>query len=299
MISEAGAVFKEIVRKEVAPKFVASKDYLSQRIALEEFTSGTVLPDDIVFTAESIGGVQCEWVTDSKSDDHRILIHIHGGGCRLGSPKVYRGLTSKLAVATNAKLLVPDFRLAPENKFPAGIEDVVAVYESLISRGVPADQIMLSGDSGGGVLLLGTLVMLKDKGIVMPKAVICISPMTDATCSGDSYVTQKANDPWLTPENMYVIWKQYCPDLDPRLPLLSPLFADCTGFPPMLIQVGEHEILRDDSLMMADKATADGVDVTLNVYEEMWHVFHAFGTSFPEGAAAFKEIGDFVEKHMG
>lgn len=299
MISEAGAQFKAVVREQIAPGFTADKTYLEQRATFQAMGEATVLPDDITITEETLGGVFCEWVSDPNSLDDRILIHIHGGGGRLGNPFVYRGMASNLVKATKAKVLVPDYRLVPENKFPCGIEDTVAVYEALLAKGISPERIMFCGDSGGGCLLVGALLMLKEKNTPQPKAAIAMSPMADSTCSGASYETQKENDPWLSPEVMYVVWKQLSPDLDPKRPLLSPVFADLSGLPPLLIQVGEHEILQDDSRMLADKAKKDGVDVKLHVYEEMWHVFQFFGPTFPEGEAAYKEITKFVEKHLG
>ncbi len=299
MISEAGASFKKTVREDIAPGFTAAHDYIAQRVALAAMTETAVLPDDIMIIEETLGGVKCEMIATPISIDDRILIHIHGGGGRLGRPEDYRGFASNLVQATKARVLLPDFRLVPENKFPCGAEDCVAVYEALLESGISSDRIMMSGDSGGGAILLTSLLMLKDKELPMPKAVITMSPMTDSTCSGDSYKTQKENDPWLTPEVMYVTWKQYAPDLDPKLPLVSPIYGDLSGLPPMLIHVGEHEVLLDDAVMLEKKALSDGVDASLHVFEEMWHVFHFFGTAFPEGETAFREIGEFVEKHLG
>ncbi len=299
MISEAGAAFKKIVREDIAPGFTAAHDYLAQRKAFRAMAEGTEIPNDITINEEELGGVPCEWVSGTESQKDRILLHIHGGGGRIGSPFEYRGFAVNLVRSTQAKILVPDYRLVPENKFPCGAEDIVAVYEALLAKGVSADRIMMSGDSGGGGILLTTLLILKEKKIALPKAAIPISPMTDSTCLGDSYTSQKENDPWLTPEVMYVVWKQYAPDLDPKNYLVSPVYADLSGLPPMLIHVGEHEILLDDSVMLEKKALEDGVDATLHIFEEMWHVFHFFGTSFPEGEAAFREIGEFVDKHLG
>lgn len=298
MISEAGAQFKQIVREQISPGFTAAHDYLAQRAALRAMSEGAVLPEDITITEETLGGVMCEWVTDPKSKDDRILIHVHGGGGRIGDPFCYRGMASNLVKATKAKLLVPDYQLVPENRFPCGSEDTLAVFEALLEQGISPENIMMSGDSGGAAILLTTLLMLKEKELPMPKAVMLMSPMTDSTCFGETYATQKENDPWLTPEVMYVVWKQYAPDLDPKLPMVSPVFADLADLPPMLIQVGSHEILLDDSRMLAEKAEEDGIDVTLTVYEEMWHVFQFFGPTFPEGEAAFKEIGTFAKTHL-
>lgn len=298
MISETGAQLKEMVREQIAPNFTAAHDYIAQRAALRAMAEGTVLPDDISISGETLGGVVCEWVTDPKSKDDRILIHVHGGGGRIGDPFCYRGMASDLVKATKATVLVPDYRLVPENKFPCGSEDIVAVYETLLEDGFSADEIMMSGDSGGGAILLTALQMLKEEDLPMPQGVILMSPMTDSTCFGETYAIQKENDPWLTPEVMYVVWKQLAPDLDPTDPYVSPIFADFEDFPPMLIQVGSHEILLDDSRMLAEKAEEGGVDVTLHVYDELWHVFQFFGPTFPEGEEAFNEIGTFVKAYL-
>lgn len=298
MISDAGAQFKTVVREQIAPGFSADKSYLEQRATFQAMGEATVLPEDITISEETLGGVFCEWVRDPNALDDHILIHIHGGGGRLGTPFVYRGFAANLTKATECKVVVPDYRLVPENKFPCAIEDCVAVFEALIAKGIAPDRIMVSGDSAGGGILMGMLLMLKERNLPQPKACIAMSPMTDSTCSGESYETQKENDPWLTPEVMYVVWKQYAPDLDPKNPLISPALADLCDLPPLLIQVGGHEILLSDSQMLAQKAEADKVDVTLTVYDEMWHVFQFFGTAFPEGEAAYKEISRFVKKHL-
>jgi acetyl esterase/lipase len=187
-----------------------------------------------------------------------------------------------------------DYRLAPEHPFPAAVEDAVAGYRWLLSTGVDPAQIIIGGDSAGGGLTVATLVALKDAGERLPSGAVCISPWTDMALTGESLVSKAEADPMITTDGITRVRDAYVGAADPRAPLASPIYAGLSGLPPMLIHVGENEVLLDDSTRLAERAKAAGVDVTLEVWPEMFHVWHFFAAMLPEGQQAIERIGEWV-----
>lgn len=239
----------------------------------------------------SLNGVPCEWVERVDSDGLVVLL-VHGGGYVSGSPRTHRLLAAKLAQAMDARVLVPDYALAPEHPFPAGLEDIVAVYAALAEQGVAPSDIVLLGDSAGGGLALAALLKLRDLGAPMPRGAVLLSPWADLTLSGESHQTQ-AMHPNPARDNLARCAELYAGAAERREPLLSPAFADLSGLPPLLIQAGGNEVLLDDSRMVAARAEAAGVPVRLSVAPELWHVYHL--SACPEADAAIAEISRFVQ----
>ena len=255
-------------------------------------------PADITWDTVDAGGVPAEWVIPDDSAPGRAIVYYHGGGYATGSVRVHRGLCSRLARAARARVLSVDYRLAPEHRFPAAVDDAVAAYRFAVSAGYAPDNIALGGDSSGGGLALGTLVALRDGGDALPGAGLCLCPWTDLTLSGASLRTKSDEDPLGSPAILELMAEAYLGEADRRSPTASPLFADLSGLPPLLVQVGTAEILLDDAKRLAERAEAAGVDVTLEVWDDMIHVWHSFADLLPEGRQAIARIGAFVEARL-
>jgi epsilon-lactone hydrolase len=191
------------------------------------------------------------------------------------------------------------YRLAPEHPFPAAVEDAVSAYDWLLSTGLDPAQIIIGGDSAGGGLTAATLVALKQTGKPMPGGAVCISPWTDMTLTGESIVSKADADPMIAPDGITRVRDAYVGASDPRDPLASPILAELSGLPPLLIQVGENEVLLSDSTRLAERAESAGVDVTLEVWPDMIHVWHFFAAILPEGQQALDRIGEWAKQRLG
>ena len=251
------------------------------------------------YTLEPVdaGGVPAIWVrTPEPVRKGRALLYIHGGGFILGSAKTDLSLPLQVGPAAGIAVLSVDYRLAPEHPFPAAVDDVVGAYRWLLGRGYAARDIGVFGDSAGGALALSLVLGARDAGLKLPGAVALLSPVTDLVGIGDTYTTLATLDPVL-PGTTARLWEGYLAGRDPRQPLVSPLYGDLAGFPPLLIQAGGREVLLSDSLRLARKARASGVDVTLDVWDGMWHVFQGSST-IPESREAVAALGEFFRKHL-
>ncbi len=247
-----------------------------------------------------IGDIPCEWVVAPGADSDVRLLYLHGGGFVSGSGGHYLTLAAHISAAAKCAVLLPDYRLAPEHRFPAGLEDCVSAHEWMIANGpsapAPAKATFIAGDSAGGSLTLATLLALRDRRLTLPAGGIPLSPSTDLTLASESMRTD--DDPIISSKSMPIFVEHYLGKTDPRNPLASPVFGDYHGIPPLLIQVGEHEMLRDDSLRVADKARADGVAVKLEVWDGMFHVFQVHEPLLPEAREAIEHIGEFIRTHV-
>jgi monoterpene epsilon-lactone hydrolase len=255
------------------------------------------LPTDVHCEPVDAGGVPAEWITTPGVNTERVICYLHGGGYVLGSINTHRELASRLSRAASARVLILDYRLAPENPFPAAVDDSTAAYRWLLSVGVNPARLVIAGESAGGGLTIATLVALRDAGEPLPAAGICLSPWVDLACRGESIVTKAEIDPVVNKDHLLMMSKAYLVDTDPCTLLASPLYADLTGLPPLLIQVGTAECLFDDAMRLADRARAAGVDVTLEPWEDMIHMWHMFAAILPEGQQAIDRIGEFVCQH--
>jgi monoterpene epsilon-lactone hydrolase len=244
-------------------------------------------------------GVPAEWVIPDGVGDGRVLLYLHGGAYQIGSPATLRHMIAQLCGMAGARALSVDYRLAPEHPFPAAVDDAVAAYRWLLAGGTGPATIAIAGDSAGGGLALGTLVALRDAGDPMPAAAVLLSPWTDLALTGESLRTREAVDLMLKPGSMHETAGIYLAGEDPRHPYASPLYADLRGLPPLLIHVGDAEVILDDSTRFAAKAREAGVDVTLEIWDEMPHVFHAWAGLLPESDQAIERIGEWLQdRHL-
>jgi acetyl esterase/lipase len=239
-----------------------------------------------------------EWVRAHGAREDRAVLYLHGGGYNICSPNTHRELAAYISMASNAKVLLLDYRLAPEHPFPGALEDAAATYRWLLDLGFAGRTLALAGDSAGGGLAIATAIALREAGEALPSSIACLSPWTDLTMSGRSIRTHAEIDPMLNLELMNLMAANYIDDRDAGHPLISPLFADMQRIPPLLIQVGSDEMLLDDASRMAAKAERAGVAVTLKVYDRMWHVWHLTARIMPEAQRAIEELGHFVRNHF-
>lgn len=254
---------------------------------------------DASFVKVDIDGVKAEWTQVPESDDSSVLLYLHGGGYIMGSIEGYRDFVARICREGRIRALSVDYRLAPENQFPAAIEDAVKTYKWLLVQNIDPARIIIAGDSAGGGLALSTLLALKENGIKLPAAAICLSPVTDLAQTGKSVMTKAASDAFLSSELLNFCYYNYLgTDENKMNPLASPLYADLTGMPPLLIMVGTAEILLDDSIRLARKAKECGVDVDIVVAEEMIHVWSFFAGIIPEGQEGVETMGVFIRKHL-
>lgn len=243
-----------------------------------------------------IAGMAAEWLTPEAARGGTLL-YLHGGGYIICGPDTHRPMVATLARRAGARALVIDYRLAPEHPFPAAVEDACKAYRWLIAQGVAPESITVAGDSAGGGLTLALLLSLKNAGDPMPAGAALLSPWTDLAMSGWTHVTHAKLDPMLSVEGALLAARHYLQGALPTDPLASPLYGDFDGMPPLLIHVGEREILLDDSVRLAERARAAGVSVEIKTWQGMPHVFQAFGF-LPEARAALAEIGDFLATRM-
>jgi acetyl esterase/lipase len=245
-----------------------------------------------------IGDINGEWLRPAGAPDHRALLYLHGGAYTMGSCITHRALASRIAAASRIHTLLPDLCRAPEHPFPAALEDSMAAYLWLIEHGVSPHKIAVAGDSSGGSLAVALSVLLREKRVALPAAIACISPWADLELTGESLVTRAQVDPICSFESSRYHAAQYVGNNDAREPLISPIYADLHGLSPMLIQVGDREILLSDAVRLADRAREDGVIVELEVWDGMWHVWHLFAGHLPEGQHAIDRIGAFILTHV-
>ncbi|MBN2392962.1 MAG: alpha/beta hydrolase [Anaerolineae bacterium] len=286
-----------IIRKLVARYMVGWSEgpIEEQRARQEKRVRYIPLPADVQCQPTNADGVPVEWIA-APGADSGVMVYLHGGAYTIGSINTARELAARLARATNTRALAADYRLAPEHPHPAAIEDTLTVYHWLC-REVDPSRIIIAGDSAGGGLTLATLVALRDAGEPLPAGAVCISPWTDLALTGDSIQSKATADPILDPDSLAMYARYYARDNELTAPLLSPLYADLQGLPSLLIQVGTEEILLDDTVRCADKAREAGVDVTLEVWNEMFHVFQML-PFFPETKKAVERIAAFVSQRL-
>ena len=261
---------------------------------------GGKFPEGVSSEVVSAGGVPAEMIAGEGADTDHVMYYLHGGGYVAGSIDSHRNLTGNLARALGCQVLALDYRLAPENPHPASVEDAVTGYGWLLEQGYSADSIVVAGDSAGGGLTVALLLALKQQGLPQPAAAVPLSPWVDMEATGDSMVSRADADPMITPGSLTNIAALFLgEDGDPTDPLASPLHGDLSGLPPLLIQVGDAEVLLDDSTRLAAQAEQAGVDVTLEVWPEMVHVFQASVGYVPEATQAVDRIAEFSRQKLG
>jgi epsilon-lactone hydrolase len=271
---------------------------VEERRAATESVAAQPPPGTTVEPADA-GGVRAEWVVAAGVLPGRIVLYLHGGAYQIGSPATLRHMIALISAAAQAQVLSIDYRLAPEYPFPAALDDAVTAYRFLLRGGADPAFVAIAGDSAGGGLALATLVALRDAGDPLPAAAVAISPWTDLALTGYSLRTRADVDVMVKPSGMTETAATYLAGADPRHPYASPLYADLRGLPSILIHVGDAEVILDDSTRFAAKARAEGVDVSLEVWPEMPHVWHAFAGLLPESDQAIERIGSWLQAHCG
>jgi epsilon-lactone hydrolase len=272
-------------------------DVPKERADLEAFAKTFKPLGKVDITYLDADGVPAAWIVPPGLETKRTVLYLHGGSYNAGSIGSHLPLTGSIALAAKARLLAIDYRLAPEHPFPAAVDDALAAYQWLLKESVQANRIVVAGDSAGGGLTLSLLLSLREKGLPLPAAAVCLSPLTDMTFSGESWTTNARTDFMLKRIPAVKSAEIYFREANPRAPLLSPLFAELAGLPPLLIQVGSEEVLLSDSTQFAEKARLAGVDVTLEVWKGMQHVWQYAASMLPEARQAVARIGEFVIQH--
>jgi acetyl esterase/lipase len=256
------------------------------------------VPRSVCLQTVAANGVPSDWLEPDNAVPGHAILYLHGGAYVICSPTTHRGLAGNIAHASRARLLLIDYRLAPEHPFPAALDDALAAYHWLLGKGYLPEHIAIGGDSAGGGLTLATALSLRDNYGKIPAALFLLSPWTDLTFSGESIRTRADRDPLLQLNDDGWLIKAYVNGYPLTHPYISPLFAELHGLPPTFIQVGTEEILYDDSTRLEQKAHLAGVDVSLETWPGMWHVFQAFAPYVPESQQAIEKIGEFIRARL-
>lgn len=246
---------------------------------------------------EEVSGIKAEWAVPEGEDEGRAVLYLHGGAYVVGSAGSHRTLVSRLAQEAGCRALSVEYRLAPEHPFPAAVEDAVKAYQWLLDRGYEAGSLAIAGDSAGGGLAVAAMLSMRGKGIPLPAAAFHLSPWTDLEVKGESVGKVGWRDPMLSARALRREAAMYLAGRDPRDPLASSIYADLSGLPPMLIQVGTREILLDDAVRLVERAEEAGVAVELDVWPGMFHVWQFFATLVPESDAALEKAGRFLRRN--
>lgn len=287
-----------LIKYLLAPKFHRQKTITEKRNTLEKLTKLAVVPKNTKIEKIQINGISAEWVSGKNVPADKIILYLHGGGYNTCSANTHRELSAHISIESCAKVLLLNYRLAPENPFPAALKDTISAYRWLIHNGYSNDNIALAGDSAGGGLCLAASISLRDQGEPAPSSIACISPWTDLKMSGGSINTHARIDPMLNHDVLQVMASSYIGNNDPRSPLISPVYANLKGLSPLLCQVGSAEILLDDSIRIIERAKNAGVDATLQIYDQMWHVWHLAVRLLPEAQKAVRDFGSFIKNHF-
>ena len=280
---------------------VVAPDLKMIRVLIDEYSQvdDSTCKSSASATALRIGCIPCEWLLARNSEPSSRLMYVHGGSWMSGSLQGYRAHAGRLAQETGCCVLDVDYRLAPENAFPAGLEDCDRALDWMLDNGPAgvgtAESTFITGDSAGGNLILALLLMRRDQGKPLPNAAIALSPATDLTWSSASIENRADIDPILRPQRLGAVVQAYVQNrAEVDDPYVSPLFGELRGLPPLMLQVGEAEVLFDDSTRFADRARAAGVVVNLETWPEMPHVFQMFAPFLPQASGALASIGEFV-----
>jgi monoterpene epsilon-lactone hydrolase len=274
-------------------------DVASVRAAFDALTAQVPVPADVQQKPVEIGGVGGIEVTIAGNESEPVILYFHSGVYVIGSAAATVPLVGDLVRRTGGTAITLDYRLAPEHPYPAAVDDARAAYEGLLAQGVDPGRIVLAGESAGGGLAVATLLASRDAGQPMPSCAFLMSPYADLTLSSETLVERQSLDPILTPEGLRVRAPEYLAGADASDPLISPIFGDLSGLPPLLIQVGSHEILLGDALRLAGRAATADVAVTLDVTPGVPHVFQGFAGLLDEAGAALDRASDFVKAQLG
>jgi acetyl esterase/lipase len=283
------------LRKSAIP---VDSDVSEQRRLLREFTSGQPLPADVTVTAAALGGVPTAEIAVDGIEPRRVVLYFHGGVYVLGDAFLAADLAAQVGRRARAKVISVDYRLAPEHPYPAAVDDALAAYEALLRNGTAPSDIAFAGESAGGGLAVATLVNARDHGLPLPAAAFVMSPYADLTLAGATLDTKRDADPLLSREALQARILDYTAGRDAALGLISPIFADLSGLPPLIIQAGSHEVLLDDAIRLARQAAAADVEVTLDITPGVPHVFQAYYPILDEAAAALDRAGQLLSAYL-
>jgi len=278
--------------------FPADSDVSEQRRLLRELLSAQPLPADVTVTAAALGGVPTAEITVDGIEPRHVVLYFHGGVYALGDAFQAAGLASQVGRRTRAKVISVDYRLAPEHPYPAAVDDALAAYQALLHNGTAPSDIAFAGESAGGGLAVATLVNARDHGLPLPAAAFVMSPYADLTLAGATMETKREVDPLMSPQALRPRVTDYTSGQDAALGLISPIFADLSGLPPLVIQAGTHEVLLDDAVRLARQAATADVEVTLDITPGVPHVFQAYWPILDEAAAALDRAGQLLSAHL-
>jgi epsilon-lactone hydrolase len=275
---------------------VAKQPVEVTRTRIAKLMSMAKLPNNIVFEKENCDGIDAEWSVPAELKSDSVILYLHGGAYVSCSIDTHRPLVGRLAKAAHCKALSINYGLAPEHPFPAGLDDAITAYNWLLKNGYKNSQIVIVGDSAGGGLTIATLLKMRDSGIALPAAAVCMSPWLDLTCSHDSGVRLDKKDLMLSAEAGKVFASFYAGKEDVKHPYISPYYADLKGLPPLLIHVSDSEIVLDENVGFAKKAKESGVDIQFEIWKGMTHVWHGYAPILPEAISAINKIGKYIQQ---
>jgi len=299
MPSLKSRIVRYILKRKIA-QVDPNESREAKRARYEAMAAKFPLPKGVTVEAAHVGGRYAEWLRPVDSANDRAILYLHGGAYTVGSCNTHRALAMRIGVASATPVLLLDYRLAPEHPFPAALDDTLAAFGELISvQGIAPGRIAVIGDSAGGGLALSLTVRLRDEGTPLPAAVVCLSPWTDLELANESVINRAKHDIFFpTTEGLRNSAALYAGKMPLRYPYISPIHASMHGLPPLMIQVGDDEILLDDSRVLVQRARAAGVDVSLSVWKGMWHVWHVFAPTCREANEAIRDIGTFVRQRL-
>jgi monoterpene epsilon-lactone hydrolase len=278
--------------------FPADADVNEQRRLLRELLSAQPLPADVTVAAAALGGVPTAEITVEGIEPRHAVLYFHGGVYVMGDAILAAGLASQIGRRTDAKVISVDYRLAPEHPYPAAVDDALAAYQGLLDEGIAASDIAFAGESAGGGLAIATLVNARDHELPLPAAAFLMSPYADLTLAGATMETRREVDPLMSLEALRARVGDYTSGHDAALGLISPVFADLSGLPPLIIQAGSHEVLLDDAVRLARAAAIADVEVTLDITPGVPHVFQAYIPLLDEAGAALDRAGQLLSAHL-
>jgi monoterpene epsilon-lactone hydrolase len=278
--------------------FPIDSDVDEQRRLLREAIEAQPLPADVTVTAAALGGVPTAEITVDGIEPRHVVLYFHGGVYVMSDAFLAAGLASQVGRRTDARVISVDYRLAPEYPYPAAVDDALAAYKALLQTGTAPSDIVIAGESAGGGLVLATLVNARDQGLPLPAAAFVMSPYVDLTLAGTSMKTRREVDPLLSQELLQARVSDYTAGQDAALPLISPIFADLSGLPPLIIQAGSHEVLLDDAVRLAGQAATADVEVTLEITPKVPHVFQAYFPMLDEAVGALDRAGQLLSARL-
>ena len=291
MSTEQRETLDAILRQSAFP---VGSNVNEQRQQLRELVSAQPLPGEVTVTAAALGGVPTAEITVDGVEPRHVVLYFHGGVYVIGDAFQAADLASQVGRRTRAKVISVDYRLAPEHPYPAAVDDALAAYEALLRNGTAPSDIVFAGESAGGGLAVATLVNARDHGLPLPAAAFAMSPYADLTLAGTTMETKREADALLSRELLQPRVTDYAAGQDAALGLISPIFADLSGLPPLIIQAGTHEVLLDDAIRLARQAATADVDVTLDITPRVPHVFQAYHAILDEAAAALDRAGQLL-----